>query len=426
MNIAVGFDMERRVVAPAYNADVYNGIFTGDSAYDGTNSSLTEAGYDWTLYDNDIVEIMELAYIRGVKVMSTSWGVYPLGYENGGDTNDFFGDSSRNIEGYPLTRDGVSNPVSLIFSMAADHDMVVCNSAGNFVWDSTFPFYGVPSPGWGRMTPPTDARNIISSGLYDSSRNEPAKFDYGGETGVQNYSGFGITEDGRPQPQVTVPSQGWYDIYNPLGGYDYSQVEYGPPNPPEIWGGGTSGSSPLMAAGVLLLREARPDLNAFQIRECILATSSYGGVVDSSNSGGFGVPNFEAALAYVPEQDPSGNYLWAEPGTKYRDLSPTVSLSDIGFMSMRSVPEPKSIVSKRSWVFVKDEDSVDIVKAHLQTNGIKVLTTSKKLKALTIEVKDSQEARSVEAVINDHEHIKHTKPSLKYVCHRGDVFNFKK
>jgi hypothetical protein len=83
----------------------------------------------------------------------------------------------------------------------------------------------------------------------------------------------------------------------------------------------TSGTTPAIAGGVCLLREALPLLDAHQIRECILLSASNGNLLsaNTSNGLGYGLINLEAALAYgtarthkLPPKLTIGNWVYSE------------------------------------------------------------------------------------------------------------------
>ena len=295
-----------------YNADVASG---GITFLDYT--TLVEDPAQPPLTDDMWVEVMEKAFRNGAKVSSAS-----LGFNTSYNTDYYQIDNSGN----PF--DGIDNPMTYIYSLAADHNLVVCNGAGN--WSYSY-LSVVPSPGSGRMPiAPTDARNILSVGsnlvndgtvyneIYDSSKiyarvnyyKNPTTGAYSLDPGdgftereLGSYNGFGRTVDttGPGETHRLKP-----DIISAVGGANH--YVYWPSQAPSenntvygrVRGPPTSATSPTIAGGVCLLREALRLYDAHQIRECILKSGSNANLSDPDTELGlgYGLINLAAALAY--------------------------------------------------------------------------------------------------------------------------------
>jgi hypothetical protein len=351
------FNQDGFVMGPAYNADVvslevmpgFNGVPIGDADLITQFPSLRD-------YLDDIwVEVMEKAFYRGVQVASCTMGM------------------SQNLISstytyYPQNAffTGVGNPIAYISSLAADHNMVYCTSAANDVYTSTgarFNFVPEDNGGSGIMFPTIEARNILSvatkmigpTSFYDSflgatnltvsdqdytERKTWSNIAPGADTNVystsnifsqglrinKSYSTHGRTADksgpgetNRVKPDI-IGAQG--NIRNVIAWPNFVQADntnnmvYA-----MIISPATSGTSPTVAAGVCLLREALPLLDAHQIRECIMLSASNGNLTNSNtyNGLGYGLINLEAALAYgqarthfLPPKLTAGNWLYSE------------------------------------------------------------------------------------------------------------------
>ena len=341
------FNQDGFFMGPAYNADVvslevmpgYNGTPIGDADLITQFPSLRD-------YLDDIwVEVIEKAFYRGVQVVSCSMGI------------------SNNTSPYWLLSEtgrftGVDNPISYIASLAADHNMIYCQSAGNTALVST-PFVPPINEGSGAMNLNADARNMLTVGtkmiqatgvssLYQYGEDYAKLLYYKNPAGAANvnssytvsltptglytepvvssYHGFGRTTDlaGPGQTSRVKP-----DIISVQGGPrqviawpNLSQADntnnmlYA-----AILNGATSGTTPAIAGGVCLLREALPLLDAHQIRECVLLSASNGNLLsaNTSNGLGYGLINLEAALAYgqarthkLPPKLTIGNWVYSE------------------------------------------------------------------------------------------------------------------
>ena len=115
------YNSDAFVMGAAYNADVVNlEVMPGYNNNGGDPQLITQFPSIKEYLDDIWVEVMEKAFYRGVQVASCTMG---MSYTvlNGPYTN------------YPVTSKftGVGNPISYISSLAADHNMVYCTSAGN-------------------------------------------------------------------------------------------------------------------------------------------------------------------------------------------------------------------------------------------------------------------------------------------------------
>jgi hypothetical protein len=314
------------VMGAAYNADVISiEQFPEDTQFYTDNPGQLE------LFDDVWVEVMEKAFMKGVKVGQAATTYVP------GRNGSYY---QIDTSGPNFT--GVNNPLSYIASLAADNDMVYCESAGNNVILSAFLGSAVPSPGSGYMMVSTDARNILSVGakLVNDGTVYPLVAGYTGTTissvdnividkdyvqinyyvrpsdgarrstpaaGYTNrqlaaYHGFGRTVD-TAGPGATHRCKP--DIISAQGGtHHYLYWPSERPGLKSIYGtlinGATSGTAPTLAGGVCLLREALPLYDAHQIRECIMLSASNGDLSDADTDLGlgYGLVNLGAALAY--------------------------------------------------------------------------------------------------------------------------------
>ena len=316
-------DPDAFVVGAGYNADMVDiQITTGDGVF-------YEQYPDNLQYFQDVwVELIEKAFLRGVKVSTTS-----LSFTGTEGYYYQFGTSGDNYT-------GINNPMSYIASLAADHDMVYCQSSGNRSFAS---ISELPSPGSGRIKfSPADARNIltvatklindgtvypvidhyVSGSEYVSHDNyivdkdytqinyykddvtgnystKPSYENYTREVGAAN--GYGRTVDiagpgrtHRCKPDI-ISAQGsnqaiFASTQSPGVDYVYSR----------LLDESASVACPTIAGGVCVLREALPLYDAHQIRECIMLSASNGDLSDADTDVGlgYGLVNLEAALAY--------------------------------------------------------------------------------------------------------------------------------
>ena len=124
---------------------------------------------------------------------------------------------------------------------------------------------------WYYIIVPADADSVISVGAVDES----------GE--IASFSSHGPTADGRIKPEVCARGRQTWCI-SPNTTTNYSQMS------------GTSLSCPLVGGAAALIRQAKPDWTAMEVREAIIMTAS---MVDSANNTyGYGIMNAAAAVEY--------------------------------------------------------------------------------------------------------------------------------
>ena len=363
---AVGLNPKFDYFGSAINAHFLEGVFFDPKTY----GEGWEEYYSWAMQDEDIVDVIEQAYARKVKVAFMSWGIVPLAFEAGGDNSTLYDE-------YPLTLDGVSNPVSAIVSQAAENDCVFVTSSGNEVISNDFVHgdWVTQGPLQGHMYAPGDALNILSTGSYDLTLSQTAHVDYtrtngnapacvkGSNPNCKIYHGHGVTRDNRHKPDILSPS-GLQALYEG-GTYDVAGRMAANKSMP-FW---TSFSSPRVAGAVAVLREARPDLNAKQIRECIVATGSTGGMIDGMSGTGYGLPNFEAALSYEP---PNG--VWGA----YDDVFPSAS------RRLSTFEIDASKLGEKSWIYFARDVPLKDAEDALLAAGLEIGKIFTSLHAVTI------------------------------------------
>jgi hypothetical protein len=253
---------------------------------------------------------------------------------------------------------GVDNPISYISSLAADHNMVLCEAAGNQV--NRF-VNAVPTDngGSGFMWGIADSRNVLTVGvklisgptysyfnilgedyarvkyyrnpagdanLYTSYSIQASPSGLFTEEFIAPYHSYGRTNDkagpgetNRVKPDIISNQAGvrqallWPAITQADNTNNYLYTLFS--------SAATSGTAPSIAGGVCLLREALPLLDAHQIRECIMLSASNGNLSNANtyNGLGYGLINLEAALAYgqarthfLPPKLTIGNWVYSE------------------------------------------------------------------------------------------------------------------
>ncbi len=154
--------------------------------------------------------------------------------------------------------DGETALVTDAADWAAATGMLVVTSVGNEGNDP-----------WKKVTPPADADSVLSVGAVNAN----------GE--YMEFSSLGPTVDDRIKPEIAA--QGWFTITSNGGGGTRSTV-------------GTSFSCPLVASLAAGLWQARPELTNMEVIEAITKTASQAEAPD--NRLGYGIPDFERALAY--------------------------------------------------------------------------------------------------------------------------------
>ena len=455
------------VMGPAYNADVTSFPFVVD----------VPTTTDNFLADDALIEVIEKAWAQDVQVGSLSYLFRSL------NDADELVDSSNN------SHNGISNALSYVFSLAADHDMVLCVAAGNYM--PTEVSCKVASPGTGYITYGSDARNILSVGTHRVAENRSYLYNYyiydsSGTTyywvpglpvppgvatgGIQllPYCGYGKTEDGRVKPDILAAyykDSNWAPIgdkaVEPTATNNANTLEY-----QNAWGNYTSFTCPKAAAGVALLREALPKLDAHQIRECIMCstvayTTSSGDVLSTMPNGtGYGLINTEAALAYgqarpqgKPPQlpianwypksvqsskcprDTSGNTEYQTQYAAYEILynAYVASATSLWTGAVLDVSPPKGLFgtsatrdlnldgqvvkSKKSWICV-DAENMQTVKDLMVSNGIKVGYTSSSLGAFSV---DADSIEQLSAVVQQSFAIRSVVPVKQLIVSLSDM-----
>lgn len=178
----------------------------------------TEVGKEEYPVEEDYwVTAVEYADSIGVDIITTS-----LGYSS-------FDDSSMNHSWEEL--DGVTIPASRAASMAAQKGMVLFISCGN-----------QGNSEWQKVSPPGDARNIITVGAVNKDSIK-AKF-----------SSWGYIGEDRIKPDVMAMGQG---------------VSVAVPAKKIIPANGTSFSTPLLAGMSTCLWQALPELNSLELMQLI-------------------------------------------------------------------------------------------------------------------------------------------------------------
>jgi subtilisin family serine protease len=150
---------------------------------------------------------------------------------------------------------GRSSPASLAAEMASAKGILVVVSAGN-----------EGSSGWGYITAPSDAQNILCVGATSTDSNRAS------------FSSYGPSSDGRTKPDVmSVGRQTTLMFsYAGLGAGD-----------------GTSFSAPNMAGAAACLWQAHPGLTNLQVIQAILWNSDI--YWQPNNQYGYGIPNLYLA-----------------------------------------------------------------------------------------------------------------------------------
>jgi hypothetical protein len=219
----------------------------------------------------------------------------------------------------------------------------------------------------------------------------------------------------------------------------------------------TSPACPRISAGVALLREALPKLDAHQIRECIMLSASHG-TAPVATGAGYGLINLEAALAYgqarpntMPPSFKAGNWspksvqsakfvadpagdaeyqaAYAEYEAAYADYvasapsawsgavldeSPAPGLFGSSGRAM-NVDGTFDIKKARSWICCAEADMEEL-KNLMTTNGIKVGYTSKSLGAFSV---TADSVDQLKAVVNGNTLIRDVKPCQKLKIEPG-------
>lgn len=200
----------------------------------------SEDGYTEQLVEEDNwCAAIEFADSIGVDVVNTS-----LGYTK-------FDNPADNVKYWEL--DGHTHMASNSASMAASKGMVLCQSAGNEAFYSTWKLIGVPA----------DADNILSVGALRPD-------------GINTYfSSIGNSADGRIKPDVCAQGEDCA-VMNKNGELTTAD--------------GTSFSSPITCGMVACFWQAHPNLTAKQVIEAVRMRGS--NVEHPDNVFGYGIPDY--------------------------------------------------------------------------------------------------------------------------------------
>jgi subtilisin family serine protease len=159
---------------------------------------------------------------------------------------------------YPFSAlDGYTTVVAQGAIMAARRGIVVATAMGN------------DGAAVSSLWSPADAESILAVGSVNSANQ------------VSGFSGRGPTADGRTKPEVVAQGEG---VIWALAG---TTTSVSPAN-------GTSLSTPLVAGGAALVREAHPEWTVAQVREALMTTADKAATPD--NNYGWGKINVVAAI----------------------------------------------------------------------------------------------------------------------------------
>ena len=157
--------------------------------------------------------------------------------------------------------DGNTAVTTIGIDIAVGLGMVCVTAAGNEGNDQS----------WYYIIAPADADSVISVGAVR-------------ENGlIASFSSHGPTFDGRIKPEVCARGSDTWCI-NPNSTTTYSQMS------------GTSLACPLVGGAVALIRQAKPDWSAMEVREAVMMTASQSSNPD--NSYGYGIMNAVDAVEY--------------------------------------------------------------------------------------------------------------------------------
>lgn len=190
---------------------------------------------------------VEFADSVGVDIINSSLGYYA------------FDDSIKNYTFRDLT--GEYALISKQASRLADKGIVLVTSAGNSGKGS-----------WKKITPPADAKDVLTVGAVDEQRE------------LAPFSSIGNTTDGRIKPDIVS--------------FGFSTRVVGE-NGVIKTAHGTSFSTPIISGLVACLREAFPKLTAKQLIHVVKESGDRSCFPD--NIYGFGIPNFEVAYRLAKE-----------------------------------------------------------------------------------------------------------------------------
>ena len=219
-----------------------------------------DVSQEWEQEEDDYVAGLEWGEANGAEISSSS-----LGYADWYEQADFDGNTA-------ITTNAIDIAVSL---------GVVC----------------VTAVGNGYMVAPADADSVISVGaVHDNGV-------------IASFSTRGPTADGRIKPEVCAQGVG-VRITSANNNSQFANIY-----------SGTSASTPLVAGGAALIKQARPSWSPMQIREAIMMSASMADNIN--NDYGYGIMNASAAVNY-----------WVESGNGYGNQEPN------NFGILKTYPNP--------------------------------------------------------------------------------------
>jgi len=208
--------------------------------------------------------------------------------------------------------DGQTAVITIAANTATALGIVVCNSMGN---EGAY--------GFGTLTAPADAFEILSVGAVDASEI------------IASFSSRGPTADGRIKPEVCAMG------VSTRCATATADNTYGYVN-------GTSLSTPLVAGAAVLLRQAHPTYTPQQIRRAFMLTADNAATPDSTY--GWGIVNLVDAYNW-------GANFTADTLYAYNSL--TVQFNDSSLTS----------ASNHTWYFGDGASSTDVNPTHTYTTA---------------------------------------------------------
>jgi hypothetical protein len=229
-------------VMAAYSENAFvGGVYKADYFLYVTEDKPTEyriEEFNWTI-------AAERADSAGVEVINSS-----LGY-------NYFDDSSMDYTKEDL--DGNTAIITKAARKAIEKGIIVVTSAGNEGNNS-----------WKVITPPADANGILAVGSVTS------------QNSLSTFSSLGPTVDNRIKPEVVALGSGT-SVVKSNGSFGTAS--------------GTSLASPLVASLAAGIRQAYPELTAFEIYDAIIHSADQSLTPD--NLKGYGLPHYLAVKNYL-------------------------------------------------------------------------------------------------------------------------------
>jgi len=213
----------------------------------------------------DETQVEEDYYVAGLEFIEANGGdmtTSSLGYIDWYSQNDL---------------DGLTAVTTIGVNVATANGLHCCTAAGNSGHDG--------NPNTSSLIAPADAFEVLTCGAAYS------------DGSIAGFSSDGPTADGRLKPEVLARGVDTYTVW------PYDTTSY-------TTASGTSLSTPLVAAAVACLVQARPDWTPAQMREHLFNTASdyvQNGQPDPVFVRGYGVINAEAALADDCAADVNGD-----------------------------------------------------------------------------------------------------------------------